>query len=64
MPRICFFFASELAPGTAELRASAGVACTDIATSAGEELVQRADRAMYRSKERAQVLPVLAEDAA
>ena len=51
----------ELAAGTAELRTSAGVACTDIATTTGEELVQLADGAMYKSKEQGHGLPVLAE---
>jgi diguanylate cyclase (GGDEF)-like protein len=51
----------ELSSGTAELRASVGVACTDADAGTGEELVQRADAAMYRSKDQGQGLPVLAE---
>lgn len=51
----------ELSSGTAELRASAGVACADTDARTGEELVQRADAAMYRSKDQGQGLPVLAE---
>lgn len=51
----------ELSSGTAELRASAGVACGDTDARTGEELVQRADAAMYKSKDQGQGLPVLAE---
>jgi diguanylate cyclase (GGDEF)-like protein len=53
----------ELSSGTAELRASAGVACANTDASTGEELVKRADAAMYRSKGQGQGLPVLAERA-
>jgi len=52
----------ELSCGSVKLRASVGVACADTDASTGEELVQRADGAMYRSKEQGQGLPVLAEE--
>jgi diguanylate cyclase (GGDEF)-like protein/PAS domain S-box-containing protein len=50
----------ELDVGSIELRASIGVACTESAAVTPEELVRRADRAMYRSKEQGQSQPVLA----
>jgi diguanylate cyclase (GGDEF)-like protein/PAS domain S-box-containing protein len=50
----------ELSCGTAELGASVGVACSEGAPIASEELVKRADAAMYQSKEHGQCLPVLA----
>ena len=49
----------ELSCGTVELRASVGVACTDADASTAEELVKRADAAMYRSKDHGHGLPVL-----
>ena len=51
----------ELLSGTVELRASVGVACAGTDSITGEELVRRADAAMYRSKEQGRGLPVLAE---
>jgi len=45
--------------GTAELRASVGVACAEAGTTAIDELVKRADAAMYQSKEQGRGLPVL-----
>ncbi len=48
-----------LSAGTVELCASVGVACRDEQVSA-HELVQRADAAMYRSKEQRRGVPVLA----
>ena len=50
----------KLSCGTVELRASIGVACSDAEPIRPEELVRRADEAMYRSKERGECLPVLA----
>jgi diguanylate cyclase (GGDEF)-like protein/PAS domain S-box-containing protein len=50
----------ELACGSFEMCASVGVACVDDRTVTAEELVQRADAAMYRSKEQRRGLPVLA----
>jgi diguanylate cyclase (GGDEF)-like protein/PAS domain S-box-containing protein len=51
----------ELSCGTAELRASIGVAYSDGETITSEELVKRADGAMYQSKAHGQCVPVLAE---
>jgi diguanylate cyclase (GGDEF)-like protein len=50
----------ELDLGGIELRASIGVACAESAAVTPEELVRRADQAMYRSKEQGQSQPVLA----
>lgn len=50
----------ELSCGAAQLRASVGVACTGESAIGGEELVKRADAAMYQSKAHGQCLPVLA----
>jgi diguanylate cyclase (GGDEF)-like protein/PAS domain S-box-containing protein len=50
----------ELSCGTAELGASVGVACSGDEQVGCEELVRRADVAMYQSKEHGQSLPVLA----
>ena len=50
----------ELACGSFEMCASVGVACVDDRAVTAEELVQRADAAMYRSKEQRRGLPVLA----
>ena len=50
----------ELSYGTVQLRASIGVACSNGAAISSEELVKRADAAMYESKENGQSLPVLA----
>ena len=49
----------QLACGTVELRASVGVACTSGEVIGVDELVNRADEAMYRSKEQAKGLPAL-----
>jgi diguanylate cyclase (GGDEF)-like protein/PAS domain S-box-containing protein len=46
--------------GSVELCASVGVAFVEDSTLTAEELVKRADAAMYRSKEQRQGLPVLA----
>ncbi len=51
----------ELSCGEAELRASVGVACAEHGSLSAEELVRRADAAMYRSKSDGQCVPVLAE---
>ena len=53
----------ELSSGTADLRASVGVACSTNAQITPEEIVKRADAAMYRSKAHGQCLPVLAPSA-
>jgi diguanylate cyclase (GGDEF)-like protein/PAS domain S-box-containing protein len=50
----------ELACGSFEMCASVGVACVEDRGVTAEELVQRADAAMYRSKEQRRGLPVLA----
>ncbi len=50
----------ELSCGSFELCASVGVACADGTSISAEELVQRADTAMYRSKEKRRGVPVLA----
>jgi diguanylate cyclase (GGDEF)-like protein/PAS domain S-box-containing protein len=55
---LCGMF--ELSCGTAELRASVGVACSEGQPISSEELVKRADSAMYQSKAHGQCLPVLA----
>jgi len=52
--------AFELSCATAELRASIGVACSGGETITADELVKRADAAMYESKEHGQCAPVLA----
>ena len=51
---------AQLSAGAVELRASVGIACTDHEAIDAEELISRADAAMYRSKEQAKGLPVLA----
>jgi diguanylate cyclase (GGDEF)-like protein/PAS domain S-box-containing protein len=51
---------AQLSSGTVELRASVGVACVQDEAIDAEELISRADAAMYRSKEQAKGLPVLA----
>jgi diguanylate cyclase (GGDEF)-like protein/PAS domain S-box-containing protein len=63
--RICTSLASkfELSSGTIELRASAGVACRDSEAITAEDLVKRADAAMYESKDQGLGLPVLAAGA-
>jgi diguanylate cyclase (GGDEF)-like protein/PAS domain S-box-containing protein len=60
--RMCEAIANsfELSSGTAELRASAGIACADTDARTGEQLVQRADAAMYQSKDEGRGQPVLA----
>jgi diguanylate cyclase (GGDEF)-like protein/PAS domain S-box-containing protein len=50
----------QLSGATAELGASVGVACSDGVPICSEDLVKRADAAMYQSKEHGQCLPVLA----
>jgi diguanylate cyclase (GGDEF)-like protein/PAS domain S-box-containing protein len=51
--------ALELTSGPVTLRASMGVACTGAASVTAEELVERADAAMYLSKKGHDGLPVL-----
>jgi diguanylate cyclase (GGDEF)-like protein/PAS domain S-box-containing protein len=51
----------ELSSGKVELSASIGVACSHDRALTAEDLVKRADAAMYRSKEHGQCVPVLAE---
>ena len=58
---LCGTFALSCA--SVELRASVGVACSGERPVTSEELVKRADAAMYRSKEHGQCLPVLAPGA-
>ena len=48
--------------GKLELSASIGVACAEAGSTNSDELVRRADRAMYRSKQRADGAPTLDED--
>jgi len=55
---VCGSFA--LSNGEADLRASIGVACGVHGTVTADELVRRADAAMYRSKSDGQSVPVLA----
>jgi diguanylate cyclase (GGDEF)-like protein/PAS domain S-box-containing protein len=59
--RICASLSApaELSGGTVELRASVGVACSEDTPLAAEELVKRADAAMYQSKHQGHGLPVL-----
>ncbi|HEX4467000.1 MAG TPA: diguanylate cyclase [Solirubrobacteraceae bacterium] len=56
--KLCGTF--ELAGHTIELRASIGVACCSGAAMTSEELVRRADEAMYLSKDEGQCAPILA----
>jgi diguanylate cyclase (GGDEF)-like protein/PAS domain S-box-containing protein len=49
-----------LSSGSVELCASVGVACVDDTPVSAEALVERADAAMYRSKEQRRGIPVLA----
>ena len=49
-----------LSCGSVDLCASVGVACADDPAVTAEELVERADAAMYRSKEQRRGIPVLA----
>jgi diguanylate cyclase (GGDEF)-like protein/PAS domain S-box-containing protein len=51
-----------LAAGAVELCASVGVACSDGRAISTEELIGRADAAMYRSKEQRKGIPVLASE--
>jgi diguanylate cyclase (GGDEF)-like protein/PAS domain S-box-containing protein len=51
----------ELSSGKVELGASIGVACSHDGALTAEDLVKRADAAMYRSKEHGQCVPVLAD---
>jgi diguanylate cyclase (GGDEF)-like protein/PAS domain S-box-containing protein len=59
--RICKSLSApfELSSGTLELRASVGVACADVETAGVEEVVKRADAAMYVSKAQGRGLPAL-----
>jgi len=58
---LCGIF--ELSIGEASLGASVGVACSEGRSIGCEELVKRADAAMYQSKAHGQCLPVLAPPA-
>ena len=60
--RVCdsLRMSAQLSCGSVELRASVGVACTEEEPLSAEELIERADAAMYRSKEQAEGRPVLA----
>jgi diguanylate cyclase (GGDEF)-like protein/PAS domain S-box-containing protein len=51
----------ELPCGKVELSASLGVAWADAQTTSADQLIRRADEAMYRSKEQRQGRPVLAD---
>jgi diguanylate cyclase (GGDEF)-like protein/PAS domain S-box-containing protein len=64
--RICESLGSPygLSSGAVELRASVGVACTCAGEITAEELVKRADAAMYLSKDQGHGLPVLEPDVA
>jgi diguanylate cyclase (GGDEF)-like protein/PAS domain S-box-containing protein len=53
----------ELTCGAAELRASVGVACSNGERVSSEDLVKRADGAMYQSKQHGECVPVLAQAA-
>ena len=55
---VCGHF--ELAAGEADIRVSIGVACGHAGTLSPEDLVRRADSAMYRSKSAGRAAPVLA----
>ncbi len=59
--RICKSLSApfELSSGTVELRASVGVACADVETAGVEEVIKRADAAMYVSKGQGRGLPAL-----
>ncbi|MDE3069097.1 MAG: diguanylate cyclase [Acidobacteriota bacterium] len=61
--RICESLRTPLSLSTGELQlcASLGVAWADDPALSAEDLIKRADEAMYRSKEMRQGLPVLAE---
>ncbi len=50
----------ELSCGSAELGASIGVACSSGEQISAEELVKRADAAMYESKQQGECIPALA----
>ncbi len=50
----------ELACGSVEISASVGVACSNGEAISAEELIRRADAAMYQSKQHGQCLPVMA----
>ncbi len=50
----------QLSCGTVKLRASIGVACSDAGAISPEDLVKRADAAMYESKQQRRSVPVLA----
>jgi diguanylate cyclase (GGDEF)-like protein/PAS domain S-box-containing protein len=64
--RICDSLRSplRLSTGEVELRASIGVAFAGEEMISADELVKRADQAMYRSKERREGRPVLADEPA
>ncbi|HUA75762.1 MAG TPA: diguanylate cyclase [Solirubrobacteraceae bacterium] len=61
--RVCESLSGEvqLASGPVELSASVGVACSEAGTATADELVKRADAAMYRSKQRHDCKPTLDE---
>jgi len=50
----------ELTCGSVEISASVGVACSDGEPISAEELIRRADGAMYQSKQQRQCVPVMA----
>ena len=64
--RICESLGSPyaLSSGAVELRASVGVACACAGEITADELVKRADAAMYLSKDQGRGLPVLEKEAA
>ena len=51
-----------LSSGPVSLCASLGVSCANATTITAEGLVERADAAMYRSKDQGKGLPVFQED--
>jgi diguanylate cyclase (GGDEF)-like protein/PAS domain S-box-containing protein len=54
--------AVELSVGSVPLSASVGVACAEAGSTSPDELITRADHAMYRSKQRSDGTPTLGED--
>jgi diguanylate cyclase (GGDEF)-like protein/PAS domain S-box-containing protein len=54
----------EISAGTVELTASIGVACAQAGSTTADELIKRADRAMYESKNRADGAATLDPDGA
>jgi diguanylate cyclase (GGDEF)-like protein/PAS domain S-box-containing protein len=61
--RVCSALNSSIALsiGSVELSASVGVACAETGTTSADQLVKRADDAMYRSKKQADGKPTLDE---